>query len=50
MILYSPNGGIKIDCHPTKVDEMLAKGWKKTDPKKKSVASKSVTTTSTKEK
>lgn len=28
MELVSPDGNTKIDCHPTKVEWMLSRGWK----------------------
>jgi hypothetical protein len=28
MELVSPDGKLTIDCHPSKVDSMINKGWK----------------------
>jgi len=42
IILYSPKGENSIIPHPTKVEEMIAKGWVKKKPtvKKKSTQEK----------
>ncbi len=36
MKLYPPKGGEPITPHPSKVDEMIAKGWTKTPDKQNS--------------
>lgn len=34
MKLYSPDGSSEIDAHPSKVESLLAKGWKEEAQKK----------------
>ena len=40
--VYPPNGGPGITPHPSKVSEMLAKGWKEAEPKPTKKPSKKV--------
>jgi len=38
--LYPPCGGLPIIPHPTKIDQMIAKGWKTEPPRKAKPKSK----------
>jgi len=41
--VYPPGGGVPVTPHPTKVDEMLEKGWTLENTEKAPVKSKKVT-------
>ena len=38
MKLFSADGSVEVDAHPSKVESMLAKGWLPEKPKAKSKA------------
>jgi len=40
MKLVSPDGKLTIDCHPSKVDSMINKGWKEASKAKAKPAPK----------
>jgi hypothetical protein len=42
MKLYSPDGKVSIDAHPSKVESLLNKGWKEEATKSKSSSKKEV--------
>jgi|TARA_A100001011_G_C14130455_1_gene765191 hypothetical protein len=42
MKLFSPDGKISIDVHPSKVESLLNKGWKEEATKSKSSSKKEV--------
>ena len=42
MKLFSPDGKISIDVHPSKVESLLNKGWKEEETKSKSSSKKEV--------